>query len=62
MQLTENETSTLIERLRALNVVAWELVALVPAKGNAALINIIEAVVNETDSLVARLDQVAEQE
>lgn len=60
MNLTENEVQTIIERLRALNVVAWELVALIPAKGNTALINCIEAVVNETDALVDRLDAAAE--
>lgn len=57
MNLTDNEIRTLIERLRALNVATWELVALVPPKGNTSLINVIEAVVNETDALVARLDQ-----
>ena len=52
MNLTENEILTLIDRLRALNVVAWELVALVPTKGNTALLN-------ETDSMVERFDEAA---
>ncbi len=57
MQLTATETVALIERLRSLNVVAWELVALVPAKGNSPFINVIEAIVNETDALVAPFDR-----
>lgn len=59
MQLSEKETQTLVDRLRALNVVTWELVGLVPAKGNAALINVLETIVNETDVLVARYDREA---
>ena len=39
----ENEVATLIDRLRSLNVIAWELVGLVPAKGNHSLITILEA-------------------
>ena len=57
MLISENEVATLIDRLRSLNVIAWELVGLVPAKGNHSLITILEAVINETDALVDRFDQ-----
>ena len=57
MKLSDNEVSTLIDRLRSLNVIAWELVGLVPAKGNHALLTILEAIINETDALVERFDR-----
>lgn len=59
MQLSDNEILTIIDRLRALNVATWELVSLVPAKGNTALLNVLEAIVNETDTMVARLEESA---
>lgn len=55
--MNEKETQTLVDRLKALNVVTWELVALVPPKGNETLINVLETIVNETDAMVARYDR-----
>ena len=37
MQFSENEVRTLIDPLRALNVIAWEMVGFVPTKGNKSL-------------------------
>lgn len=57
--LTENEILTIIDRLRVLNVIAWEMVAFVPPKGHGPLLTILEQVINETDALVARFDATA---
>ena len=51
------DVATLVDRLRSLNIIAWELVGL---KSNHPLLNILEAIINETDALVDRFDQVEE--
>lgn len=59
MTLTNNEVQTLVDRLRSLNIVAWEMVSFVPPKTNSTLLTILETVINETDALVDRYDRSA---
>lgn len=55
MQLTENEIRFLFERLRMLNLVAWEIYAwYVPGDENAVLRKLLERTILDTDALLER--------
>lgn len=58
MQLTENEAADLISSLKTLNVAVWQLVGLIPQRGNGPLLTLLETIVNETDSMVERYSEV----
>ena len=56
MQLTENEVLCILERLRMLNIVAWEIYAwYVPTDENVVLRKLLEQTILDTDALLERL-------
>lgn len=54
MHLTENEAADLISSLKTLNVAVWQLVGLIPQRGNGPLLTILETIIDETDKMVER--------